>query len=153
MGDLLNRMIRLSYRVAYLVLRAWWFLRRPQTHGACVALWHGGEVLMVRTSYRDCYSLPGGFVGRHESTEQAARRELLEELGIDLQGRPLKLAWSGTLPFESRGDSVDIWEASVEQIPDLTVSGREIVWAGWLSPSDALMLRLLPHIAAYLVEH
>ncbi len=150
MGNLLNWTIRLGYRIAYLGLRAWWFVRRPHTHGACVALWHKGQVLMIRSSYRDSYSLPGGFVGGHESSEQAAWRELLEESDIDLQGQPLKLAWSGTLPFECRQDQVDIWETTAEQAPEFRVLGREIVWAGWMSPADALGLRLLPHVEAYL---
>ncbi len=150
MRDILNGVVRLGYRLAYLALRAWWAVRRPHTRGSCVALWHRGKVLLVHTSYRDCYSLPGGFVRKGESAEQAARRELAEELGIDLEGRPLSLAWSGTLPFESRRDSVEIWEISVEFVPDPRVSGREIVWAGWASPSEALRLRLLPHVAAYL---
>jgi 8-oxo-dGTP diphosphatase len=152
MDDLPNKMIRVGYCLAYVALRAWWFLVRPQTHGSCVALWHGGKVLMVRTSYRDCYSLPGGFVRRQESAEQAARRELLEELGIDLHGQPLRLAWSGTLPFECRSDSVEIWQVSVEQTPEFRVSGREITWAGWLTPDEALKLCLLPHVAEYLAE-
>jgi len=148
--DLLNISIRLAYRCAYLALRAWWFVRRPHSHGAAVALWHEGKVLLVRTSYRNCYSLPGGFVEKGEPPEQAARRELREELGIDLPAQALRHAWSETLNFESRRDTIDIWETLVESAPALRVTGREIIWAGWLSPSDALAERLLPHIAAYL---
>jgi ADP-ribose pyrophosphatase YjhB (NUDIX family) len=150
--DLLNMPIRVLYRCAYLMLRAWWFVRRPQTHGAAVALWHEGKVLLVRTSYRHCYSLPGGFVKRGEPAEQAARRELREELGIDLAAQALQHAWSGTLDFESRRDAIDIWEVTVASAPALRVTGREIVSAGWLSPSDALSQRLFPHIAAYLTH-
>ncbi len=148
--DLLNMSIRLTYRCAFLGLRAWWFVRRPQSHGAAVAVWHEGKVLLVRTSYRNCYSLPGGFVEKGEPAEQAARRELREELGVDLSLQTLQHAWSQTLNFESRRDTVDIWEVTVQAAPALRVAGREIIWAGWLSPSDALSQRLLPHIAAYL---
>src|SRR5690348_8774781 len=55
---------RLAYRAAYLLARAWWFLRRPETRGSVVALWHDGRVLLVRTSYRRQYTLPGGFMKR-----------------------------------------------------------------------------------------
>jgi 8-oxo-dGTP diphosphatase len=156
MRDALDILIRRLYRGAYLMLRVWWLVRRPHTHGAAVALWHEGKVLLIRTSYRHCYSLPGGFVKRGEPAEQAARRELREELGIDLAdsgrhgGLPLRHAWSGTLDFEARPDTTDIWEATVASPPVLRVTGREIVWAGWMSPSEALSRRLLPHIAAYL---
>jgi 8-oxo-dGTP diphosphatase len=150
MRGVLDTAICLGYRVAYWGLRAWWFVRRPATHGAGVALWHGGKVLLIHTSYRNCYSLPGGFVRRGEPSEQAARRELREEVGVDLSGCELRLAWSGTLLFESRRDSVDIWEAPVESVPALHITGREVIWAGWVHPSETLGLRLLPHVAIYL---
>ena len=150
MGKRADILIRTGYRLAYLGLRAWWSVRRPATHGAGVALWHGGKVLLVRTSYRDCYSLPGGFVGRGEPSEQAARRELREELGVDLAACALRLAWSGTLSFESRQDTVDIWETLLDTVPAPRITSGEIVWAGWMSPSEALKQRLLPHVAIYL---
>jgi len=144
--------IRLGYRWAYLMLRLWWSVRRPHTHGTAVALWHEGRVLLVRTSYRHCYSLPGGFVRRGEPPEQAARRELREEIGLDLPAQILHHAWHGTMHYESRLDTTDIWEVSLDQRPALHITGREIVWAGWMDPSAALGRRLLPHVAAYLAQ-
>lgn len=151
--DILNRVMRLGYRAAYLGLRGWWYLRRPQTYGAAVALWHDGQVLLVRTSYRDCYSLPGGFIRKGEPARQAACRELAEELGIDMPAQTLQHAWCGTLEFESRRDTMDIWEASLDCRPAVRVGGREITWAGWMKPSAALGRRLLPHVAVYLAQH
>jgi 8-oxo-dGTP diphosphatase len=147
-----NAGMRLGYRWAYLVLRLWWFVRRPHTHGAAVAFWHEGKVLMVRTSYRASYSLPGGFVRRGEPPEQAARRELLEEIGLDLPVEALHHAWHGTVQYESRLDTIDIWEVLLDERPDLRIDGREIIWAGWMDPSAAMGRRLLPHIAAYLAQ-
>jgi 8-oxo-dGTP diphosphatase len=147
---LLGAAIRLGYRGAYLLLRAWWYVRRPQTQGAAVALWHEDKVLLVRTSYRDCYTLPGGFVRRGEPPEQAARREMREETGIDLPSEALRHAWHGTLQFESRRDTIDIWEVSLGFAPTVCIRDREIVWVGWMEPSAALGRRLLPHVAEYL---
>ena len=144
--------MRRCYRLAYLGLRAWWFVRRPATHGVCVALWHGDKVLLIRTTYRDCYSLPGGFVKRGEPPEQAARRELHEEVGVDLSGCALRPAWSGTLPFEYRQDTVDIWETALENAPALRIASHELAWADWVYPADALGRHLLPHVAIYLAQ-
>jgi len=152
MQGVLDTAICLGYRLAYLGLRAWWFVRRPATHGACVALWHGGKILLVRTSYRRCYSLPGGFVRRGEPSEQAACRELREEVGVDLSDQSLRLAWSGTLPYEARQDTVDIWEALVETAPAVRITSHELTWAGWVDPGAALARRLLPHVATYLAR-
>lgn len=148
--ETINAAIRKGYRIAYLALRVWWFVRRPHTHGAAVALWHEGRVLLVRTSYRNCYSLPGGFVRRGESSEQAALRELKEELGITLPTGGLCHAWCGTIRFESRRDGIDIWEMTVDSAPPWAITGREIVWTGWVAPADALNRPLLPHLALYL---
>jgi len=148
----LNAGIRLGYRLTYLVLRLWWFVRRPHTYGAAVALWHEGKVLMVRTSYRHSYSLPGGFIRRGEPPERAARRELLEEIGLDVPVESLRHAWHGSVRYESRVDTIDIWEVSLDERPALHVDGREITWAGWMDPSAAQGRRLLPHIAAYLAQ-
>jgi len=144
--------IRTGYRFAYVGQRAWWFVRRPKTNGAAVALWHEGKVLLIRTSYRNCLSLPGGFVRSGETSEQAARREFQEELGLSLPPQSLRLAWHGMIPFESRQDTVDIWETRVNIAPALRVGGREIVWAGWLAPSEAMDRLLLPHVAVYLAQ-
>ena len=148
----LDAAIRLGYRWAYLLLRLWWFVRKPHTHGTGVALWHEGKVLLVRTSYRPCYSLPGGFVRRGEPPEQAARREVCEEIGLDLSAETLHHAWQGSVQYESRLDTIDIWEVSLDERPALHVDGREITWAGWMDPSAAQGRRLLPHIAAYLAQ-
>ncbi|MBN1509817.1 MAG: NUDIX hydrolase [Sedimentisphaerales bacterium] len=147
-----NACIRLGYRLAYLVLRLWWLVRRPHTYGAAVALWHDDRVLMVRTSYRDSYSLPGGFIRRGELPEQAARREALEEVGLDLPAETLRHAWHGTVDYESRLDTIDIWEVLLDERPALRVDGREITWAGWMDPCAVQGRRLLPHIAAYLAQ-
>jgi 8-oxo-dGTP pyrophosphatase MutT (NUDIX family) len=148
----INAVIRTGYRYAYFALRAWWFVRRPQTHGAAVALWREGKVLLIRTSYRSCLSLPGGFVRSGEPSEQAARRELKEELDISLPRESLRHAWHGMIPFESRRDAIDIWETRVDASATPCVTGREIVWAGWIAPAEALDRPLLPHVAVYLAQ-
>jgi len=148
----LNAGIRLGYRWAYRMLRLWWYVRRPHTHGVAVALWHEGRILLVRTSYRNCYTLPGGFVRCGEPPERAARRETLEEIGLDLAPEVLRHAWQGTMHYEYHLDTTDIWEVSLDEPPAIHATGCEIVWTGWMDPSAALGRRLLPHIAAYLAE-
>jgi 8-oxo-dGTP diphosphatase len=141
--------VRLFYRAAYLAARVWWFVRRPQTNGALVALWCDGRLLLVRTSYRPMYSLPGGFMKRGETSLAAAKRELQEELGLAVAA-DLRLAWQGTVIFEHRTDAATIWEASLETMPSLRVDGAEVVWAGWKTTEEALALPLLPSIERYL---
>ena len=141
--------VRVFYRAAYLAARIWWFIRRPHTNGSLVALWCDGRLLLVRTSYRQLYSLPGGFMKLGETSLAAAERELQEELGMTLTGA-LHLAWHGTMTFEHRVDTATVWETTLDTMPAVRVDGAEVVWAGWKTAEEALALPLLPSIERYL---
>jgi 8-oxo-dGTP diphosphatase len=144
--------LRFAYQAAYLAARSWWFIRRPHTTGSLVALWHERRLLLVRTSYRRLYSLPGGGLKQGETSREGAERELFEELRIALPTSALRVGWHGTLRFEQRQDTLTIWEADVKTPPPVRVDGREVVWAGWKTPDEARALPLLPHIHHYLAN-
>lgn len=86
MGRLRDPLLRLGFRVGYRVLRAWWFVRRPTKRGVKCVLVRDDEVVLVRHTYgrTQRWELPGGGVKRREEPPAAARREVREELGIDV---------------------------------------------------------------------
>src|SRR3954468_18550367 len=72
-----------AYRLALGLLRAWWFARRPRSSGVRCILRSGEAIVLVRHSYGDRrWMLPGGRVRRGEDAVAAARREMLQELGV-----------------------------------------------------------------------
>ena len=83
--------MRLGYRVAYRALQAWALVRRPEVRGTMVAVLDEDRVLLVRHTYGDRrrWELPGGWVQSGEDPADAARREVREELGIDVAIRPM----------------------------------------------------------------
>lgn len=76
---------RAVYRSAYRALRVYWFVRRPDVQGVKCVLTDGERVLLVRHTYghRE-WDLPGGAVRRNEPPHDTARREMQEELGVEV---------------------------------------------------------------------
>lgn len=139
-----------AYKVAHRMLRAYWFVRRPSTHGALVAVWNDGELLLVKNSYRTHYTLPGGYIRTGETPVEAAARELREEVGIDVSPTKVRQAFTGVHEFENRHDRVTISEIEVDTRPKLDVDNREVVWAGFMTPEQILAKPIVPHLADYL---
>jgi ADP-ribose pyrophosphatase YjhB (NUDIX family) len=50
----------------------------------CVIERSDGALLLIRNSYRPRWGFPGGFLKRSESPADAARREVREEVGVDV---------------------------------------------------------------------
>ncbi|MGB5193796.1 MAG: NUDIX hydrolase [Polyangiales bacterium] len=147
---MINALIRVVYRLAHLGLRLLWFIRRPETTGALVAVWHHGRVLLVKNSYRRQLTLPGGYVKPREDRRTTAARELREEVGIRVQPKRLVHAYHGTHFFEYRKDTLDIYELEMDEAPNVQVDEREVVRAEFHTPTEALDLSVVPHLEEYL---
>ncbi len=149
-GGVFDPLVRAALWCAYRILLTWWFVARPQHHGAVIAIWLGGKILMIRHSYRNRLSWPGGGVRRGEDPADAAIRELHEELGFAADRKALTFAEKILERWEYRYDHVWIFELRLDVSPALAPDGREVVGAAFMAPADALAENLTPFIETYL---
>ena len=143
---------RVVYRLGFRVMKLYWRLRRPQLRGAYVAVWHEGRVLCIRNSYRKNLSLPAGGLARREEPVDAAVRELAEEVAIE--ARPEDLHYVGEFVSHAghAEDHAHFFELRPEGALAFRVDGREVVWADYLAPQDALDEGVVDVLRQYL-EH
>jgi ADP-ribose pyrophosphatase YjhB (NUDIX family) len=93
-----------------------------------------GRVLLIRQSYRRHWGLPGGLLQRREHASDAARREIYEEVGLEV-----KLVSEPAVVIDAAPKRVDIvFRARPIRDADADLarpSSVEIVEVGWFSPT------------------
>ncbi|MDB4990088.1 MAG: hydrolase [Myxococcaceae bacterium] len=149
---MLDRVFQLGYFCAYRLMRTYWRIRHPTTHGALVAIWSGGKVLLVQNSYVPYYSAPGGYLDGQESGRDAALRELREEVGLSAKSEDLELALEVSHEWEGRHDHVQIFHLQVDQRPVIQIDHREVVEAAWFTPQEVLTLQVFPPLQRAIAE-
>ncbi|MCA1661158.1 MAG: NUDIX domain-containing protein [Novosphingobium sp.] len=128
-------MHRLALRAAHGLRLAWWWIRRPELHGCnAIVTDPAGRVLLVRHSYHspDKWMLPGGGIGRYESAEQAAGRELAEEAGCRIAGA--RLCGVETVRVAGARNHIHLVAGRTADRP--RADGREILAAEFFPPGD-----------------
>ncbi|MGI8940088.1 MAG: NUDIX hydrolase [Iamia sp.] len=101
----------------------------------CVIERSDSAVLLVRLSYRNAWGLPGGLLKRGEDPAAAARREVFEEvvLDVDLIGEPAVVVDADA----QRVDVIFRARPAAGADPDSVHSGSpEIVEVAWFPPDE-----------------
>jgi 8-oxo-dGTP pyrophosphatase MutT (NUDIX family) len=146
-----DKAFQLAYVCAYRLMRTYWTLRHPKTHGALVALFNGGAVLLVRNSYVPYYSLPGGYVQSTESGRDAALRELSEEVNVSIAPSELLPLLDEQHDWEGKREHIEIFGVEIGERPVLQIDNREVIAADWFSLDEALKLELFPPLRRVLL--
>jgi len=95
---------------------------------------HERRVLLVRHTYGPrTWELPGGAIKRRERPEDAARREIEEELGIRIESFTALGPVSGRA--HRRRDTVHCFQAEIDAT-QLTVDPVEIAEIRWFNRDD-----------------
>jgi 8-oxo-dGTP pyrophosphatase MutT (NUDIX family) len=73
------------YKLGYPLLKIYWLIFRPKTQGVKCLILSGDELLLIRHTYgRSAWALSGGGIKKGETPEEAVKREVKEELGLDV---------------------------------------------------------------------
>ena len=114
-----------------------------------MAIYVGPALLLVRSSYRTAWNFPGGSIRHGEMPEVAARRELVEEIGLQ-PAAPLLSVGEISGIWDGRRDRVHFFELHLDHLPILQLDHREII-AAQLTPVNELpSMQLTKAVAAYL---
>lgn len=126
---------RVLLGVAHKVRHRWRKWRKVPISGISVIVTNGaGEVMLLKHSYGPkAWGLPGGGMASGEDPESCARRELREEVGLEVEELVPLGVLNETLSGSPHTSHVFTVQVSQEPKPD----GREVLEARFF-PSDAL---------------
>jgi 8-oxo-dGTP diphosphatase len=109
--------------------------KSPDTIGAVAILVQAERILAIRRSAtvaapgKICF--PGGKIESGESSEEAVRREIREELAISV--RPIRQLWTSVTPWDVQ---LDWWQCSADSFADLCPNPREVSDVFWLTIAE-----------------
>ena len=144
--------IQRAYRMAYLGMRVWWNIAHPDTRGVFVGFWLDGRVLLIRNSYLDYYSFPGGGVKKGEPFLYGAVRECREEVGLTISPFNLIYQFEMFQQWEGKNDSVCMYQYDLQEEPDIQIDRREVIAAEFYSPEEALNQALFPPVRRHIEQ-
>ena len=115
-------------------------LPKKRLIGHVLFLDEDGRVLLLETSYKEDWELPGGVVEPGETPRAAAEREVAEEVGLVVElGQPLLTDWMP--PHLGWSDAVELifdgGQLTSEQTEAIVPDPVEIREVHWLAPDKA----------------
>lgn len=143
------------------------YAKLPKHLAAASALFHDPDerVLLVKPTYRDGWLLPGGGLEPGEYPWEATRREIEEELGLQLDGEPRLLAvdWTGPRPggrpslvvfvFDGGVMTTDEAKQRISLPPDELSEWRFVAAVDWQQHVSACIARRLGACTQALKQH
>ena len=140
-------MRKFVYKYGYRLTKLYWFFSRPTTQGVRSIILSDKEVLLVTHSYgSDLWTTVGGGVKKGETLESALRREVKEEVGLELD--TVKKVGEIFNEAEYKKDTIHVYVSTVTN-KQIRIDGSELVAAEWFLV-DALPKTISPLCKRYL---
>ena len=115
-----------------------------------------GEVLIVQSSkWSDKHTVPGGHIELGEMAEDAIKREVKEETGLDVDVEKLLLVQQAIYPrfYCKHEHFVFLDYLCRTQDSTFRLDGRELQHYAWVDPHDALDLDLEEYTRYFVVAY
>lgn len=106
------------FKIIRIPIKWYWKKFNIRTHGVRVMLVYQNQIILVRHWYNSLWVMPGGGIKKNETPEQAAVREVREELRLEIKQLDYKLGtYSNTK--DGKNDTVHCFVAELEEQPIL----------------------------------
>jgi len=131
---LFKKFISVMNFVLYPLAKIYCLIFKPSRIGVKIIIKHGNEILLLKRSYgKKVWTLPGGGISKNESPEEAARREVREEVGINLEN----ISQYGSFRHEGKDikDFVYVFVTEVQN-KSFDLNNYEIEDARWFNIED-----------------
>ena len=135
MRAFLKRIISLLRPIYWPIIKAYFIIFSPETRGVRIILTHKNEILFVKNSYGLKYNFPGGGIGKSEDPEKGIKREVKEELGVDLGGVVYITSLVPDIEYEYRKNTISIFTSELPN-KDIKLKSLEIADAQWLPSTN-----------------
>ena len=119
------------YKIGIYPVRLYWYIFRPSRFGVkCIIEKEDGKILLIKNTYGNGkWNLPGGGIEKGETPENAVRREIQEEVGLELHTINFIGEFESTAEYKK--DQINVFYSEVTN-PILNIQESEIsdyIWS------------------------
>lgn len=115
-----------------------------------------GKVLIVQSSkWNNRYTVPGGHIELGERAEEAIKREVREETGLDVEPVKLLLVQQAIYPEDYHKHEHFLFMDYIckAKSSEVKLDGRELQGYVWVRPEDALKLDIEEYTRNFVVKY
>lgn len=100
-----------------------------------------GDILILKTNYKDHWEIPGGIVEKNESPKQTAERETMEEIGIKITASSCLVIHYRSAQSKQDENIMFVFDGGIiKDTQNLHLNKKEIIEAKFLSFKEATKL-------------
>lgn len=128
------------YKVYNFFKKLYWLICKPRTQGVKIMVFNSkGEILLARIGHmHKLWVIPGGKLEKNETAEDAATRELYEEVGVTVEN--IKSIFTIYHEKQGKKDTIYYFEA-FSDTHDFVIDDEEIIDVGWFALDNLPELR------------